>query len=182
MLIIVFLLLVKYALHERSEKKRLARNYIVLTDKKEKETRALELKASEMRQMLKNDIALRNAIIDSLKLKVKHLEGVTVSSSKTKVEVRTILRDTTIYVNDTIVVYKTFEWEDFPWVKTSGKVFEDSIKLKVEANDTIYVVNYWQKEGRFLPKIFGRKKPYSDVTNRNPYITIEVVQSVKKDK
>lgn len=169
-----------YSNYLLKENGRLKRNETTLLKDHKAETSSLILSKEALEVKLENDSSLYSVVIDSLNLKVKQIESITVSNSKAKIQFIEVLKDTTIFQTDTVIVYKYFEYDNDPWLYAEGKVFEDSIEIKAELPDTIYCVNYWEREGKFLPKIFGKKQPHSNIENSNPYVFIQVEQSIRQ--
>lgn len=175
-----------YMDHLIKENKRLDRNQEILLEEHESETRSLELGKSDLKRRLKAQKSTYSAIVDSMDLKIKQLESITSSSSKTEIEFETVLKDTiirktdTVTKRDTVIKYEFFEWEDYPWVKVDGMIYKDTMQCLIQAQDTIHVANYWKRDGWFIFKLFHKKEPHSDVSNVNPYIDIHVEQSIRQ--
>lgn len=124
--------------------------------------RALQLRCDEFREMRQAD-ARR---IRDLGIKIRRLESSTTASLESKVEVRTIVRDTVI-LHDTL---RVFHWCD-EWVTVDGRIGRDSVTCEVTSIDTLRQVVH-RVPRRFLFIRYGTKAIRQEIVSSNPHSRI----------
>lgn len=124
--------------------------------------RALQLRCDEFREMRQAD-ARR---IRDLGIKIRRLESSATASLESKVEVRTIVRDTVI-LHDTL---RVFHWCD-EWVTVDGRIGRDSVTCEVTSIDTLRQVVH-RVPRRFLFIRYGTKAIRQEIISSNPHSRI----------
>lgn len=123
---------------------------------------ALQLRCDEFREMRQAD-ARR---IRDLGIKIRRLESSATASLESKVEVRTIVRDTVI-LHDTL---RVFHWCD-EWVTVDGRIGRDSVTCEVTSIDTLRQVVH-RVPRRFLFIRYGTKAIRQEIISSNPHSRI----------
>jgi hypothetical protein len=143
----------------------------------------LRLKKRELDSYIESSATLIKLLEDSLGIKNKRIEDLSVSTSKTVISIKEVLKDTTIYVHDTLVITaKSFKWAD-PWNSVSGLVYKDSVDVDITVFDTLAVVTHMTKPGKwFLPRIFQSWKLETEVANVNPNADFKIESSITRDR
>lgn len=135
----------------------------------------LQLTASEF----ETQCADLKAEVERLGIKTKQLQQVIASSSQTKVEVRTEVKDSIVYVPmlarlDTL---KCFEFND-GWVRASGCIDTSGhFEGEFESNDSLLIVAH-RVPKRFLFFRWGCKRVELDIVNSNPHASIKYARYV----
>jgi hypothetical protein len=166
----------------RTEVERADNNYNILVGESEE---ALELKQVEFNTYVKNSEFLERILRDSLKIKTSQVKSLSQATSSTKIVIRSILKDTTIFVpvpgelvKIPVGVHK-FEFKD-TWVDISGLVFKDSVDLNISSSDTLAIVEYKYKNRKwFLTKLFEKWKTRQEIGNSNPYMHYKITHRVE---
>lgn len=146
-------------------------------------TRQLTLSNKELKLALEDEEGLNEALEKEMGIKTKQIKQLIKSSSKTRVEIHTELRDTTIYKTDTLYITRAFSWNN-DWYKASGYIAlhpnkQDSIHQTVTGIDTIYYVNADKKFRKFfISRWFEKPTVVTDVWNVNPHQDIKVIESI----
>lgn len=138
------------------------RLYRTRLDESAASVQTLELRCDEFRRMKAED-ARR---IQELGIKIKRLESVAKSATRTEVEVVVPLRDTVV-LRDTL---RTFSWED-EWVRVDGLVGRDSVECRVASIDTLRQVVY-RVPRRFWFVKYGTKAIRQEIISSNPHTRI----------
>ena len=110
--------------------------------------------------------------IEDLNIKLKHLQAATTTATQTKVEIKTVIRDSIIYVDSSrIATLPAIKWQD-PWVKVDGIIMPDStVDLSIQSVDTLYqVVHRVPKKFWFIR--YGTKAIRQEITSSNPHTKI----------
>lgn len=135
----------------------------------------LQLTASEF----ESQCADLKAEVERLGIKTKQLQQVIASSSQTKVEVRTQVKDSIVYVPllaklDTL---KCFEFND-GWVRASGCIDSSGhFEGEFESNDSLLIVAH-RVPKRFLFFRWGCKRVELDIVNSNPHAQIKYARYI----
>lgn len=88
------------------------------------------------------------------------------------------------HVDGTLVKAKTFNNKD-PWLNLSGVITGDSVLTKADVPVPLESIILWERKGKFLPKVFGRKEYSTQTTSANPYVKItkhELTRFAKKPR
>lgn len=129
----------------------------------------LQLTASEF----ETQCADLKAEVARLGVKTKYLQQVISSNSQTKVEVRTIVKDSIVYVPTLarIDTLKCFEFND-GWVRASGCIDTSGrFEGEFESRDSLLIVAH-RVPKRFLFFRWGCKRVELDIKSSNPHSTI----------
>lgn len=142
--------------------------------------RTLELTADEFKQTCKE----QESIIKELGIKVKRLESISSTGTKTNVNAKTKLRDTVFITRlDTLYIKekgKYFKWSD-PWNSIEGNIKGDEVECNYHGEDTIHVViNRVPK--KFLFFRFGTKYVEVNMVNSNPSSIITYNKTIRVQK
>ena len=120
-------------------------------------------------------------VIKDLNLKLKRVESISTTATRTDVAITTVLKDTVI-VRDTVVIdnAKHFSWAD-SWNSIDGVIISDSVECEYHGTDTLTVVAT-RVPKKFLCFRYGTKYIEVDVTNCNPSTTITYNRTIKLKK
>lgn len=113
-----------------------------------------------------------NKVVDDLNIKLKRVQAATTTATKTRVDIKTIIRDSIVYVDSgRIDKVPAIKWQD-PWVNVDGLILPDStMDLKVQSVDTLYqVIHRVPKKFWFIK--YGTKAIRQDITSSNPHTKI----------
>lgn len=139
----------------------------------------LQLTASEF----ETQCADLKAEVEQLGIKAKRLQQVIASSSQTKVEVHTEVKDSIVYVPmlarlDTL---KCFEFND-GWVRASGCIDTSGhFEGEFESNDSLLIVAH-RVPKRFLFFRWGCKRVELDIKSSNPHTSITHAKFIEFSK
>lgn len=183
-ILLLFLVSVKWGLNQRSEKLRQKDNVQALSDSmyyyKDKngiivvEKQDLVMKLSELKkinnaqyQKLLNE-AKNNVIAQR---KIERLENIIAT---TEIEVGGLKRDT-ILLADTVyrnVEYLRFtdKWYDITYIEPEDSMYPSTINVKTYHD--LIIIQQWYREGFWLWRWLNRKKEKTTVKDLNPYSTI----------
>lgn len=128
----------------------------------------LELSKSELEAHNKE----LTQVVDDLNIKLKRVQAATTTATQTKVEIKTIIRDSIVYVDSSrIARLPAIKWQD-PWVKVDGIIMPDStVDLSIQSVDTLYqVVHRVPKKFWFIR--YGTKAIRQEITSSNPHTKI----------
>ena len=107
---------------------------------------------------------------EDLKIKVKRLQSVTNSSTQTKVEIKTVVRDSIVYIKGEPIKTLAFDWRD-AWTDVEGIIHNDSVNLNVQSTDTL-VQFVHRVPHRFWFIKWGCKAIKQDIVSKNPHTNI----------
>lgn len=131
--------------------------------------RALQLRCDEFRR-LRADDARR---IREMGIKIKRLESLSTTTSRTELKISAPLRDCVI-LHDTL---RSFEWRD-PWVRVEGVVRKDSVECRVQSVDTLRQIVHRQPR-KFLFIKYGTKAIRQEITSSNPHTRLVYSQYIE---
>lgn len=120
-------------------------------------------------------------IMEDNNLRVKNLEHLIKGTIHADGTIVTVPRDTFIIRNDTLIPAKGFA-KSTKYLTIDGLITTDSVTVNWSTWDNIRLLLYWKREGKFLPKIFGKKAYRADIKGENPYIKYVVDQNIKISK
>lgn len=138
----------------------------------------LVLTPSEFKQRLDSSTQV---MMKQLDIKTKNLEQVVKATATGKATVVTVPRDTFIIRNDTILPATAFTYFD-KYLTLKGIQTKDSVEVTWGSKDTLTLLLYWRREGRFIPKLFGRKAYRAAIQGENPYMEYIINENVKLKK
>ncbi|WP_438638410.1 DUF6549 family protein [Muribaculum intestinale] len=139
----------------------------------------LQLTASEF----ETQCADLKAEVEQLGIKAKRLQQVIASSSQTKVEVRTEVKDSIVYVpmQARLDTLKCFEFND-GWVRASGCIDTSGhFEGEFESNDSLLIVAH-RVPKRFLFFRWGCKRVELDIKSSNPHTSITHAKFIEFSK
>lgn len=118
-------------------------------------------------------------VIDDLNIKLKRVKATSTTATKTKVEIKTIVKDSIIYVDSSRYrTMPTIEWRD-AWLSVEGVIHPDSsVSLSVQNSDTLYQVIH-RVPRKFLFFRFGTKAIRQEIVNTNPHSKIEYSEYIE---
>lgn len=127
----------------------------------------LELSKSEL-EAYNGELTQR---IEDLNIKLKRVQAATTAATQTNVEIKTIIKDTIIYVDTGMLVLPAIKWQD-PWVNVDGIIKPDStVDLSIQSVDTLFqVVHRVPKKFWFIK--YGTKAIRQEITSSNPHTKI----------
>lgn len=175
------------------DRNRLARNQSTLLDsvthyktaagKEAASVQALELKVSELERYK----AAAAAEIRALGIKLRRVESVSTTTTRTEIQIAAPLADTVVVrqcdtarVGDTV---RFFRWRD-AWCRVEGTVLPDSVICRVESIDTLRQIVH-RVPRRFLFIRWGTKAVRQEIVSTNPHTRIvyaEYIDMRKKRK
>lgn len=147
------------------------KTYRTKADENAASVQVLRLKVGEYEELRAADAER----IRNLKIKLKRLESVAKSVTKTAVNISAPLRDTVI-LRDTLRLHDTvrlFRWRD-SWVTVDGVIDNDSVSCSVTSVDTLHQIIH-RIPRRFLFFRYGTKAIRQEIVSSNPHT--EVVYS-----
>lgn len=127
----------------------------------------LELSKSEL-EAYNGELTQR---IEDLNIKLKRVQAATTTATQTNVEIKTIIKDTIIYVDTGMLVLPAIKWQD-PWVNVDGIIKPDStVDLSIQSVDTLFqIVHRVPKKFWFIK--YGTKAIRQEITSSNPHTKI----------
>ena len=187
---LALILLFRYTLRLKEENNRLETNQVALSaDLNKYKTKSgnnaakvieLQLKNSEFKKLCQE----QKDIIKDMGIKLKRLESVSTTGTKTEIHKKVEIHDTIIREKiDTVYTekkLKRFEWCD-NWTDISGIIYNDSVELLYTNRDTLTVAAV-RVPKKFLFFRWGTKYVEVHVSNRNPYTEITYNKSIKIKK
>ena len=136
---------------------------------------ALTLRIDELQRYREKDLKT----ISALKKKNEDLNNLVTELSNTKVEIKTEVRDSIIYVDSSKLNAKVFKWSD-NWVDVNGTIVKDSVDIEVSSRDSL-VIGVTTEYKRFLGFLWKTKKIKSQkvyAISKNPHTTITNIECV----
>lgn len=184
--LVISVLVLSFSLNNaKEEKKRLTNNqesllsdiqyYKTESGKNAASVQKLELTKSELE---KHCIDLTQTVED-LGIKVKRLQSVANTITKTEVEIQTVVRDSIVY-RDRPVNLKIINWKD-PWISLDGVLDGKNFSAKIESIDTLSHVAH-RVPKKFLFFRFGTKAVRLEVVNKNPHSQIIYTEYIELKK
>lgn len=114
---------------------------------------------------------------EDLKIKVKRLQSASTASTETKVEIRTVVKDSIVYVKGEPTKTIAFDWRD-PWTDVEGIIRKDSVSLSVQSTDTlVQLVHRVPRKFWFIK--WGCKAIRQDIVSKNPHTNIVYTQYIE---
>lgn len=164
----------------REEVSRVTGNQTTLLEQVEglkKETQ-LVLTPGEFKQTLDSSTT---AMMKEIDIKVKNVENQVKASSHSEGTISFVPRDTFLIRNDTLIPASTFAHTE-KFLTMRGVVMKDSGSVTWETWDSINMLLYWKREGKFIPKIFGKKVYEGAIKGINPYTDYKINKNIKVQK
>lgn len=126
---------------------------------------------------LEKKFALVKETADELGVKLKRAQSVSTTATETKVEVRTVVKDSIIYRDGKIDSLLAFRWRD-PWVGVDGEIRKDSVALSVNSCDTLVQIVH-RVPKKFLFFKWGCKAIRQEIVSRNPHTKIVYTEYIE---
>jgi len=185
-LILALIISIKLMLHYKSEYKRTNDNQQALLIQNKNSARELLLTKSDFKEYINSNNKIKKLLKDSLKISLRKIKNLQEFESKYKLELNLKSHDTIIRYRgtkkDTSVLHeikaKAFKWND-KWTSISGFYNNDNISINIKSVDSIYLTLFWERKGRFLPFLFGRKVYRAKIVNTNPHNKIILGKQIK---
>ena len=168
----------------RQEKRLLQRNqnslladieyYQTETDRYAASVQALELERSELR----SSHAELVKTVEALNIKLRRVEAIARSDTKTRIDIRTEIRDSIIYRDTSLIKLPSISWAD-AWVSVSGVITPDKYaELQIESTDTLIQVIH-RVPHRFLCFRYGTAAIRQEITSSNPHTQIVYTEYIE---
>lgn len=110
--------------------------------------------------------------LDIVNKRMNNVEQVSRTTARVVGNFKIPLRDTTIFVNDSLPQrVRTFDNHD-KWLRVSGIITPDTIEVVPFVNIEIKTVIVWQRKHKLLGIRFGKKQYFGESVTENPYATI----------
>lgn len=106
-------------------------------------------------------------MVDELGIKLKRVQQATTTAMESKVEIRTIVKDSIIYVNNNADTMKSFTWSDY-WTDIAGTLHNDEAKIAIHSVDTLRQIVH-RVPKRFLWFKVGTKAIRQEIVSSNPH-------------
>lgn len=122
--------------------------------------------------------------LKDMDIKIRNLERFSSFNSNSEYNLRTKITDTVWIrqkekiIHDTISVQYT-EYQD-KWIHFQQAIVADSAYTRINIQDSISIVESWERPRKFWFIRYGRKKYYQTIKNFNPYSTITHSLNIKK--
>lgn len=142
--------------------------------------KAQELTISELRRINPQIISqLKNLYIAPARV-----QSYTQSTQELKAEIKATVKDSAIVPGTTEInsdsrapeKIKLLKYRD-KWISIQGIVDPDTAKIKILATDTIFTAIYKGERRRPWAWILSKRQYTAAATNRNPYISINVIET-----
>lgn len=162
----------------RQEKNRLSGNQDALMEgvrfyktdagKSAASVRRLELTKSELEKYNQE----LTKVVESLNIKLRRVQAATRTATQTNVELRTVIKDSVVYVDSgRFEKLSGIKWRD-PWINVEGLIRRDStVELSIQSIDTLYQVVH-RVPKKFLFIKYGTKAIRQEITSSNPHTQI----------
>ncbi|MBD5381940.1 DUF6549 family protein [Clavibacter sp.] len=166
-----------YSLHkERADKERYKSNQTALladvdyykseSGKNAASVQKLTLSYDELKKNYNDVVSTAN----DLKISLKRAQSVSNTSTETKVEIKTIVKDSIVYIEGNPVNTLAFDWCD-PWTDIEGIIHNDSVNLNIQSTDTLVQIVH-KIPHKFLFFKWGCKAIRQDIVSKNPHTNI----------
>lgn len=114
---------------------------------------------------------------EDLKIKVKRLQSVSNTSTETKVEIKTVVKDSIVYIKGEPTKTLAFNWRD-AWTDVVGIIHNDSVALGIQSSDTL-VQFVHRVPHKFLFFKWGCKAIRQDIVSKNPHTNIVFTEYIE---
>ena len=159
--------------HSKDECKRLERNQTSLLEQVDyykteagKSAASVQELTLTKKEVEDHCVELTN-MVDELGIKLKRVQQATTTAMESKVEIRTIVKDSIIYVNNTTDTMKSFTWSDY-WTDIAGTLHNNEAKIAIHSVDTLRQIVH-RVPKRFLWFKFGTKAIRQEIVSSNPH-------------
>lgn len=137
----------------------------------------LELKSAEL-ERYNQDLT---KTISDLNIKLKRVEATATTATQTSIEIRTVVKDSIVYVDSSLMKLPAIKWTD-PWVNVDGVILPDStVDLNIQSVDTLYqVIHRVPKKFWFIK--YGTKAIRQEIVSSNPHTKIVYSEYIELSK
>lgn len=112
-----------------------------------------------------------------LRIKVKRLQAVSSTSTETKVEIKTVVKDSIVYIQGEPINVLAFDWRD-AWTDVEGIIHNDSVALDIQSADTLVQMVH-RVPHKFLFFKWGCKAIRQDIVSKNPHTNIVYTEYIE---
>jgi len=120
------------------------------------------------------------AEIEDLNIKIRRMVAASTTGTETKTEVKTIVKDSLIYLDGKIDTVSCIDFSD-PWVSLNGCVFGNEFRGLITSKDTlIQVVHRVPREWVIFK--WGTKGLRQEITSKNPHTEITYSEYIELKK
>lgn len=138
------------------------------------------LKLSLTVKELENSKAQYKELADELNIKLKRVQSISSSNTKTDIKIVTQVRDSIVYRDSIITPVKVFAWSD-AWVDIRGKIDHDSVDLSLQSVDTLTTIVH-KIPHKFLFFKWGCKAIKQTIVSSNPHTKITYTEYIELNK
>lgn len=114
---------------------------------------------------------------EDLKIKVKRLQSVSSTATQTRVEIKTVVKDSIVYVKGEPANALAFDWKD-DWTDVEGIIHKDSVSLNIQSTDTLVQMVH-RVPHKFLFFKWGCKAIRQDIVSKNPHTNIVFTEYIE---
>lgn len=132
-----------------------------------------------IKELKESNLGLKNTVSD-LNLKLRRVESISQTGIVTKYEVKTIIKDSLVYIQGKPITLKCVDFEN-EWLTVTGCENNGYFEGFIESRDTlIHIAHRVPKKFLFLR--YGTKGINLDVVSKNPYTKISYLRYVEIKK
>lgn len=142
------------------------RNYKIRDSINVSEIKELNYTLSEMKDFRKADLEL----IKDLKIRLKTAESI----SHVKTEIEYIIKDSLIYVSDSLRKIGIHNH----WINLDLNIYPKDYNLKLNVIDSLSIIGYKERPKKFLFIRYGKWDYYVDIVNYNPYSKVLYIEKI----
>lgn len=142
------------------------RNYKIRDSINVSEIKELNYTLSEMKDFRKADLEL----IKDLKIRLKTAESI----SHVKTEIEYIIKDSLIYVSDSLRKIGIHNH----WINLDLNIYPKDYDLKLNVIDSLSIIGYKERPKKFLFIRYGKWDYYVDIVNYNPYSKVLYIEKI----
>ena len=142
------------------------RNYKIRDSINVSEIKELNYTLSEMKDFRKADLEL----IKDLKIRLKTAESI----SHVKTEIEYIIKDSLIYVSDSLRKIGIHNH----WINLDLNIYPKDYDLKLNVIDSLSIIGYKERPKKFLFIRYGKWDYYVDIVNYNPYSKVLYMEKI----
>lgn len=168
---------------ERAEKDRYKANQTALLADVEHYKTESGLNAASVQKLTLTNAELKKNYADivktaeDLKIKVKRLQSVSNTATETKVEIKTVVKDSIVYIDGQIDTFKVFRWRD-AWTDVLGELRDDSVAMDICSTDTLVQIVHRVPHKFWFIK-WGTKAIKQDIVSKNPHTNITYTEYIE---
>ncbi|MDR2906981.1 MAG: hypothetical protein LBU91_03200 [Bacteroidales bacterium] len=183
----IFSIVITRCNHLRNENKRLSDNQTALLDAKNYFENCYGESQASVQQLVltKNEFQkLETKLVDEIErlgIKIKRLESVSQTTSETDIEIKTIVKDSIVFVHGKTDTIRCFDYKD-TWNTLMACEKNDTLTASLHIRDTLIQAVYREPK-KFLFFRWGTKAIRQEIVSKNPYtkITYSEYISIKRN-